>query len=306
MLASLRDYIDNLLEAVCLVDEGGNFIYLSSGFPRILGYKVEELLGHTMIEFVHPDDRELTQTAAQNIMKDESTIEFENRYIHKDGKVVHLLWNAHWNTQDKIGVAVARDITIHKAQLSFLQNLAFYDKLTHLPNRSLFSDRLHQALARARREKGQFALLFIDLDKLKYVNDTAGHQTGDRLLFSTANCLSSCIRESDTVSRFGGDEFVVIFDRIKSVDGAMAIANKILNQLRTSVSVKTASGEQFVIQASIGVAVYPDHGKNEKNLLEVADKAMYIAKQRGGNSAQLASANLLIDNNLSNRKTQRK
>ncbi|SIS74182.1 sensor domain-containing diguanylate cyclase [Neptunomonas antarctica] len=292
MLSSLTDYIDHLLEAICVVDEHGKFIYLSAGFPRILGYEVEELLGRSMIEFVHPEDHELTQTAAQDIMEGKFKIEFENRYIHKNGKIVHILWSAQWNATDKIRVAVARDITKHKVQLNFLENLAFYDKLTRLPNRALLSDRLHQALARARREKTQFALLFIDLDRLKYVNDTLGHQAGDDLLFNAANCLSSCVRESDTVSRFGGDEFVIIFDGIKGDECATAIATKILQQLRTSVSVQTAPDETFVIRASIGVAIYPGHGNSEKSLLAAADKAMYIAKQRGGNSLQMASDDL--------------
>ncbi|MCE9686441.1 sensor domain-containing diguanylate cyclase [Shewanella sp. AS16] len=301
MFSSLSDYLDQLLEAICVVDENGKFLYLSSGFKRILGYEIQELLGRSMLEFVHPDDRERTLKAAREIMADGAKVDFENRYLRKDGQIVDIQWCAQWNATDKVRIAVARDVTKHKEQLSLLQNLAFYDQLTQLPNRALCSDRLRQAFARARREQTQLALLFVDLDKLKYVNDTEGHQAGDRLLLRTAHCLSGCVRDSDTVSRFGGDEFVVILDEIEDEDKALMIANKILSQLRTppASSLPTAAADSYVIQASIGVATYPKHARDEHSLLAAADRAMYLAKRLGGDRIQLAQdATLGILDNL--------
>jgi len=157
-----------------------------------------------------------------------------------------------------------------------LQHMAQYDQLTDLPNRSLLYDRLKAALATACHEQSQLALLFIDLDKFKQVNDTLGHGMGDLLLQETAVRLKRCLRESDTVARIGGDEFVVLLQRPLLPEHAELVAKKIDDAFRLPFSL---DGYAVTVAPSIGIACYPEHGSNEQQLLDYADKAMYVAKQ---------------------------
>ena len=157
-----------------------------------------------------------------------------------------------------------------------LQHMAQYDQLTDLPNRGLLYDRLKTTLARVRREDGQLALLFIDLDKFKQVNDTLGHSMGDLLLQETAVRLTRCVRESDTVARIGGDEFVILIQGTLSPEHAARVAQKIDDAFQTPFSLQ---GHILTIEPSIGIACYPEHGSDERQLLDYADKAMYLAKQ---------------------------
>jgi diguanylate cyclase (GGDEF)-like protein len=159
-------------------------------------------------------------------------------------------------------------------------HLALYDVLTGLPNRKLITERLSQALAKARREKTQGALIFIDLDNFKPVNDDYGHPIGDLLLRDVAKRLHDCMRESDTAARLGGDEFVVLLPRVEGKHGAMVAATKILDALNRPFDI---AGNRLRISASIGVALYPDHGSDEKSLLKHADAAMYEVKNSGRN-----------------------
>lgn len=156
-----------------------------------------------------------------------------------------------------------------------LKHMAQYDQLTALPNRGLLHDRLKVALSTARREDGQLSVLFIDLDKFKQVNDTLGHSAGDRLLQGVAQRLTQCLRESDTVARVGGDEFVVLLPRISSREQASVVAEKIRNSLSSPF---TIDGHSLSMVPSIGIAHYPEHGDCEQHLLNYADKAMYAMK----------------------------
>jgi diguanylate cyclase (GGDEF)-like protein len=167
--------------------------------------------------------------------------------------------------------------------------LALYDVLTGLPNRKLIIERLSQALAKARREKTQGALMFIDLDKFKPVNDDFGHQIGDLLLKDVAKRLHECMRETDTAARLGGDEFIVLLPRVEGQHGAMVVATKILRALNRPFEI---AGNSFRISASIGVALYPDHGSDEKSLLKNADSAMYHAKNSGKNGVVFFEAGM--------------
>ncbi len=166
-----------------------------------------------------------------------------------------------------------------------LYRSANYDKLTDLPNRSLFMDRLHQMLKQSRRYERRFALLFIDLDGFKAVNDTLGHAAGDDLLGAVADRLTVCVRESDTVARLGGDEFTIILSDINNPEGAAVVARKIINTIAATFDIK---GNEARIGASIGVSVYPDHGDDTDILLKKADDAMYLAKQQGKNDFRMS------------------
>jgi diguanylate cyclase (GGDEF)-like protein len=165
-----------------------------------------------------------------------------------------------------------------------VQHLAHHDVLTDLPNRTLFADRLQQSLAKARRDKTQLAVMYLDLDNFKPVNDTLGHAVGDLLLKDAARRMRHGVRESDTVARAGGDEFVVLLPAVESAQDALAVAEKIRHVLSQPFEL---AGHIMSISASIGVAVYPEHGQGEEALLKNADAAMYLAKQVGRNNVKL-------------------
>jgi len=259
-LGSLSDYIDQLLEAICVVDAGGHFLYLSSGCERIFGYKSDEMIGRSMIELVHPDDRERTLLAASEIMSGDEKIDFENRYIRKDGQIAHIQWSARWSEDQKVRVAVARDITKHKQLLEQLQHIAFYDPLTQLPNRALFEDRLQQALARARREQSQLALCFVDLDKFKEINDQYGHAAGDSCLKTVAKRLLHSVRETDTVARLGGDEFVIVMDAVTEQSAMLSAVEHLLAKIQQPFVFQQHS---LQVNASIGIALFTAHAQDQ-------------------------------------------
>ncbi|WP_394787623.1 PAS domain S-box protein [Rhodoferax sp.] len=186
--------------------------------------------------------------------------------------------------------AIYNDVTKEKQAEEQMQHQAHYDALTGLPNRTLFSDRLQQALATAKRCEAHLALLFLDLDKFKPVNDTLGHAVGDLLLAEVGKRLLACVRESDTVSRLGGDEFVVLLPTIEAEQDAMLVAEKIRDALSQPFEV---ADHRIGISASIGVAVYPQHGDDERTLTKNADAAMYIAKDAGHNNARMYQPDLI-------------
>lgn len=165
--------------------------------------------------------------------------------------------------------------------------LALYDALTGLPNRKLLDERLGQAMAKARRHQGRIALLFIDLDRFKPINDNYGHAYGDLLLKEVALRLQSCMRESDTASRLGGDEFVALLSEVEGENAARVVAEKVLGRL---VEPYEVAGHTFDISASIGVALYPQHGTDSKSLVRSADLAMYEAKNAGRSTVRFAAA----------------
>lgn len=168
-----------------------------------------------------------------------------------------------------------------------LGHMASHDHLTDLPNRALFSDRLQNALVRARRDLTRVAMLYLDLDRFKEINDQLGHATGDALLCEVAQRLSAAMRESDTVARLGGDEFAILLPNIALLEDALAAAEKLRRALHQPFSL---NGRDVVIAGSIGIALYPDHGDSAERLLHLADDAMYAAKRRGGNRLLMTSA----------------
>lgn len=176
-------------------------------------------------------------------------------------------------------VGTHADITQRKAAEEEIKQLAFFDPLTGLPNRRLLQDRLHQAMSRAKRDHKRLALLFIDLDKFKPVNDEYGHEAGDKLLLAVAQRLLVCVRESDTVARVGGDEFVVLLPVVEVTQDALGVAEKIHDALIAPFTLP--AGQAVSISSSAGIAIYPEHGSDEAELTSRADSAMYQAKAAG-------------------------
>jgi len=428
----IPNVMDLLLDTVCVVDEAGRYVYVSASCERLLGYRQEELLGRNMIDLVHPDDRERTLEAAAEIMDGRSKTHFQNRYVRKDGRIVEIMWSARWSEEDRLRLAVARDITalrraermqaalyriseaahaadglpalfehIHRivgellpaenfcvvlydrgdGTLSFpycageqhpelqghrpaagtpiarviesgepvlatasadagartapdpqaghwlgiplvasqavigalvvhdradergytgedrellqfvstqiataierkraeerLHHMARHDPLTDLPNRLLFHDRLDMALRRARRDGEFLALLYLDLNEFKEVNDTFGHEAGDQLLREIARRLTGCIRASDTAGRMGGDEFTVLMPNVSGQDCVPVVVEKIRDLLAQPFDL---DGHTVAVSASIGSALYPVHGENRDQLFRHADAAMYADK----------------------------
>jgi diguanylate cyclase (GGDEF)-like protein len=165
-----------------------------------------------------------------------------------------------------------------------LKHLAQHDSLTGLPNRALFDDRLQQAVSQARRDQTRLALLFVDLDEFKAINDTYGHHVGDLLLVAAAQRMEDCVRNVDTVGRLGGDEFVVLLTHVEEEQDALMVAEKICKTLNQPFEL---DGRQIHISASIGAAIYPAHGSDELTLARSADAAMYLSKEEGGNRVRL-------------------
>lgn len=433
-----QHYMDLLLDAVCVVDRDSRFLFVSAAAERIFGYRPEEMIGHPVLEFVHPDDRERTQQAIHEILDGEPKPHFENRYLRKDGTTVHIMWSARWSEADQVRIAVARDVTEHKwtealqnaiyaisnaahahgdlltlfhgidatlhdlfpvedlaialtdpetGEMHFpwptdadhrasdpeheimvrlgacavetgngilltpdsadaaampsdiaagarnhlavplqsdtgvigslvvrgngdaalysdadrdrlqlvsvqiaaaierrmlhsrLEYMAQHDSLTGLPNRALFQDRLESALKGAARSQSHLAVLYLDLDEFKHVNDTLGHAAGDQLLREAAHRLNLCVRGADTVGRLGGDEFAVLLDGIESPTDGATVAKKIMAAFQEPF---TLTDDMVQLSPSIGIAVYPENGRNADEIIGHADVAMYTAKRSGG------------------------
>ncbi|MDO8300699.1 diguanylate cyclase domain-containing protein [Lacisediminimonas sp.] len=415
------DFVDLLLDAVLLVDAQGRLVHITAASERIFGYAPVEMIGRSMIEFLYPEDREKTLAESKLVMAGHPRIGFENRYVHKDGRLVHIMWSARWSEADQMRIGVARDVTQRKlaearqsatyaiseaaqnaadvsalsrdiyrivaelipltgfavavvdsetGRLDFpyqtgdwdvlqdpsasrcctevlglgkpiqlaaesrtsettcrmalplvtsnksvgvlmlsnreayssvdaeflhfisaqiataierkqlhaeLIRAARYDELTGLPNRRLLYDRIRSALARARRNQSTLALLYVDIDDFKLVNDSFGHAAGDVFLQEVAARLQGCLREADTVSRVGGDEFVVLLEDVRDADGANAIVEKIKSALSRKM---VANGPAVALDASVGIAIYPGDGTDAEQLLLHADRKMYLHKRK--------------------------
>ncbi|WP_339526447.1 sensor domain-containing protein [Pseudomonas sp. EA_35y_Pfl2_R111] len=427
--------LDLLLDVVCVVDIDGRFLSVSAASERVFGYRPEEMIGRTAFELMHPDDHAASRALIKHINSGQPSHDHENRYIHKDGHIVHIMWSAQWLEAEQVRVGVARDISrrkraeavqaalyavseaahavsdLHKlygrvheviAQLmpakhfcvalhdaasdqlsvayqvdpcgapavtrafcaevvrtgnallltpatvpqwlalhgtaatahaldwlgvplisgtqtlgalvlqnhsasvryneqdqellqfvasqvaaaierkrtqSRLEFLAQYDPLTELSNRTLFLDRLRSALQRAKRDSLRLAVLYLDMDNFKQINDSFGHSAGDLLLQEVARRLRQCVRESDTVGRLGGDEFAVIVDNIGRQEDATLVAEKIIAALSAPYLLE---GHTLTSTPSLGIAVHPEHGQSELQLVRHADEAMYVAKRSGG------------------------
>ncbi len=286
-----RTIYESSVAGIAMLAPDGHFLQANSAFCNFLGYSEDELLQMKITDVTHPDDIEDT-LSRRNIARANRlhSIVCEKRYIRKDGTVFWAQLSSTWffdaNGNPLYTVPVIQDITRRKEAEERIRELAYYDSLTGLANRTLFNDRLDQVLARSRRRKGRFALMFLDLDRFKGVNDTLGHAVGDAMLRLAAQRLSECLRENDTVARLGGDEFVIILSDYKEDANLPHVAEKLLKTLSSPFDLGV---REVFSSTSIGIAIYPDDGDEAVDLLRHADMAMYAAKEAGGDTFRFYS-----------------
>jgi diguanylate cyclase (GGDEF)-like protein/PAS domain S-box-containing protein len=280
-IARLFEMTSDLLATVSL---DGRFTLLNPAWEQVLGWTREELEAKPMHEFIHPDDVEQTLALILTGNHRPAHLEnFTNRYRHRDGSWRWLLWSA--RCDGDTWYAAAKDVT----DRMWLEHQALRDPLTQLPNRLLLMDRTRQALSRLERSGGVVALLFIDLDRFKAVNDTFGHDVGDRLLISVSERLAEMMRDSDTVARLGGDEFVILGEDIETDDEALALADRVVQTLKEPFQV---GGVEVSMPASVGVSITHDGETDPESMLREADVAMYRAKAAGGRRPEMFDESL--------------
>jgi diguanylate cyclase (GGDEF)-like protein/PAS domain S-box-containing protein len=281
-----RNILDNAPIGMSVLTLDGKFILVNRSLCEILGYEKEELKKMTFQEVTHPDDLESNLVNVQRLLNGSNTsYHMEKRYVRKDQQIVWTQLTSSY-VRDPVGapqylVAQIEDVTERRRDREQIQQLAYYDILTSLPNRRLLKDRLTQSLAQAKRYQRSLALMFLDLDNFKLVNDTLGHDMGDELLKVVAARLQACVRGIDTVCRQGGDEFIIVLSEITHPEDAAVVANKIIDTINKPISLNE---NDVHITTSIGIAVYPVNGTDDaKVLMKKADLAMYETKDKGRN-----------------------
>ncbi len=284
--------LNSIGDAVMSCDLMGNVTYLNAVAEEMTGWSREEARGHPVEEVFHIIDS-ATRTVAQNPMsmaaRNDKTVCLTPNciLIRRDG-VEAAIEDSAAPIHDRYGrvtgaVMVFHDVSATRALSIRMSYLAQHDSLTDLPNRAVFNDRLTQAITMAHRHRKKLAVLFLDLDRFKHINDTLGHNIGDRLLQSVTQRLRGCVRGSDTVSRQGGDEFVILLAEVAHSQDAALCAEKILLALSTPYRIDQ---HNLYLTASIGIVTYPDDGVDTETLLKNADFAMYHAKDQGRNNYQ--------------------
>lgn len=273
---------DYLFDAVVVTDMHGIMIDWNKGSEVLYGYTKDEAIGQQVSILHVPEDTEHITEEVISAVEKFGKWTGEVRMLHKSG---HIGWiesmcvPIYDDDNTMIGaLGINRDITDRVAEAERLRHLAHYDQLTQIPNRYLLLERIDHLIVQCERNANSFALLYIDLDKFKVINDTKGHALGDKLLQEAVSRLGGCVRHSDTIARIGGDEFVVLLENTSSKDDITVMAEKFIDSLRKEFIIED---EAFVISCSIGISIYNENGRTTDALLSYADNAMYKAKSQG-------------------------
>ena len=276
--------VETIREPLLVLDRDLRVVTVSRSFYEFFKVKPEETVGQFIYDL---GDKQWDISKLRELLETILPLQtaFDNYEVEHDFVTIGrrtLLLNAR-QIERKVGkeriiLLAIEDITERKKYEEKIQQMAFHDSLTGLPNRKLLSDRLGIVLAQAKRNKKKVGIVMLDLDNFKDVNDTLGHDVGDILLKAVAERLSGTLRKSDTVARFGGDEFVLIFPNMEVIEEAIQVVQKIIDRFHKPFLIDT---HQLVVTTSIGIAVYPNDGMDEEILMKNADIAMYQAKQAG-------------------------
>ena len=285
----LTDILENVTVYIYTKDTQSRYLFANRLLRERFDAPMAEIVGYDDTKFFDAE-------AAAHIRQDDLRVLEKGETLHTEETNLNILTGVaevfltvklplrHEDGSIYALCGISTDITERKDIEQHMQHMAQYDALTHLPNRALFNDRLQQAIISAQRNKIRLAVMFIDLDKFKPVNDTYGHGVGDLLLKEVAVRIQNCLRESDTAARIGGDEFVILLPTLETKPNAHKVGEKILHALNQPFEL---GGHTLQISSSIGIAVYPEHGRNEKLLIKSADIAMYHAKQGGRNNVKV-------------------
>ena len=286
---------ESAMDIVTVLDAEGVIRYQSTSVKHLLGYDPADMLGKSQFDLVHHDDAANMREAFKQLIEAgqmEAPIEFRARNSDGVWRTLESIGKNCLNNPEVGGIIVnTRDVTDRKVIQAHIQHLAFHDALTGLPNRSLMQDRVSQAITRAERMGSRFAVMFIDIDNFKNINDSLGHDVGDELLRQVAKRLTASVRGHDTIARQGGDEFIVLLDQLEGHQGATRVAQKVLEALRT---VYRVGGADQHVSGSIGIALYPDDGRDAPTLLKNADTAMFHGKSLGKNTYQFFTPQMNI------------
>ena len=287
---------DSTLDAICLLNVDQTILQANASMAALTGISVENMIGKHCWKIVHGTNEPIAQCplkrARSSLAREQMELQIGNRWLNV---TVDPVLNAAQEFQG--AVHIIRDITEHKQMEDQVRQLAYHDTLTQLPNRRLLVDRLSQAIATSKRTDKYGALMMLDLDNFKPLNDAHGHLAGDLLLTEVARRLMECVRETDTVARLGGDEFVILLgvldaDQVESTKQAAEVAEKIrlslnaIYQLTLSENGQAGIEIQYHCSASIGVALFINHSASEADILKRADSAMYLAKEDGRNAVR--------------------
>jgi diguanylate cyclase (GGDEF)-like protein/PAS domain S-box-containing protein len=276
------------------VDDRGKFIYANPQLCEMLGYTEREMLELSIVQVSHPGDVTATDELRAKLRSGAiDSFKVEKRYLRKDGSPVWVGLTIAVK-RDRAGkplydISVVEDISARKRAEERIQYLATHDGLTGLPNRAMFGQLLALTIETSRRYDRKFAVLFIDLDRFKVINDTLGHEAGDVLLREMGSRLRECVRASDVVARLGGDEFVVLVQEVSDASQISAVARNILSAVMRPVVIL---GQECRVTASIGVCTHPEEGQDDQSIMKHADMAMYLAKEEGKNNYQFYSSRM--------------
>ncbi len=285
--------IESSLEGIVVTDAQGLILSVNPSFTRLTGYRAQEVIGKTPAVLRSGRHDKAFYSEMWRRIREEGNWQGEVWNRRKNGEVYPQLLTIA-AIRDEAGelshyAALFSDISELKDTEARIRNLAYYDPLTHLPNRRLLQDRLSVAIAHAHRSQGRLAVVFIDLDRFKRINDSLGHAIGDQLLQEVASRLQCSVKEDDTVARMGGDEFVILLSDIEDIEQVVQVARRTLEAMSLPILVNE---QELVITCSLGISIYPEDGVSLDSLIQNADSAMYRAKEAGRNSYQLYSATM--------------
>ncbi len=284
--------LDAIGDAVLVIDPKGKVIYLNKVAEILTGWCSDEALGRAVGEvffILNGATRQRAMNPAQRAIREERTVELAlgSVLVRRDGTDLAIEDSAA-PIINHLGEIEGAVIVFHDArqsgtEMQKMNHLALHDTLTGLPNRLMLMDRLTLAIGLAQRHQKKIALLFVDLDYFKGINDSFGHTVGDHLLQEAAGKITSCVRVTDTVSRYGGDEFVILLTEIGAREDAAKIAKKLLDKFSAPHKI---DGHELKLTLSIGISIYPDNGHDAETLMQNSDTAMYTIKESGRNSYQ--------------------